>query len=833
MWQMFLLFLVTTIAGELLRPKPKFGSPTPSALGDFQLPTAEYGRAVPVVYGECHLKGPNVTWYGDLKTVAIREKVKTSPFSSKKITTGYKYYMGAQLVFCKGFSAWELENGSGLVELRFDDRKPTAVAATRPARAPMGQLVPPDMQAYNTTYTHTNIHASTLDSMFTRVNIQNENLFGGEGKEGGISGVIDFHFGQAGAVPNDYLQRVFGSASVPAYRGYCHAVLRQCYIGTTSYPKPVSAIVRRYPWFWDTASGWQVGFDANPIAVVVDLMTNADYGLGIPLTQLGSSFKKAAMTCFSEGSGVSMLFDSQGTARDMISEVLRHVDGVTYTDPATGKYEVVLARDDYDLADVLELDPDNVLSLEMSRPSWAETKNVVRVKYVDAANNYVVSIVEQQNLANIHARGGVRADETYTYLGLSNSTAANNVAARVLRTVSYPLARFSMTINRQGYALRPGSVVTLSWPELGIDRLACRVTRISYGSLTEPAVMVEAVEDIFGTLDTDFAVPPPSEWRDPITELTINAAERLLEVPYHLMGGAYRNVMTLASRSSYLAKSYKIISSPYGVPVETGSVSDFTPSGRLTEVLTAAASELSIDGVIDVDALPPITAAQQQTGVYLLLIGDELLTFNAATANLDGSYTFTGLKRGVLDTLPGKHAAGARAWVISEGAGLVQSAAFSSDTTVTARLVPFDNTRQVPTDSAALLSLTTKSRALKPYPPGRVRVNDSVAPDSVTAPAVLSWAHRPRAELLAAGVLPDQDATGYNAEPGTSYTVEVYLAGALVRTVADILGTSFTYTAEMRAEDHADTDLPVQFKLYALNNGHSSAKQTTSAFVMT
>lgn len=831
MWQLFLMFIVTTIAGELLRPKQKFGAPNPSALGDFQFPTAEYGRPVPVVYGECHLKGPNVVWFGDLKTTAITEKVKTGWFSSDTVTKGYKYHMGAQLVFCKGFSSWELQHGSGLVEFRFDETKrPTAIDPT-PARKPGGLLVPPNTAAGGARYEHTNINASDPNAMFARVNIVNESLFGGPDKEGGFSGVVDFHYGQPGAVQNDYLQRVFGTADIPAYRGYAHAVLRQCYVGTTTYPKPMSAVVRRYPWFWSTFEGWQVGLDANPVAVVVDLMTNDDYGLGIPLAQIGASFKEAAMTCFAEGSGVSMVFDTANSAKDQLSEVLRHVDGTVYTDPATGLYEIALARDDYDLDTCLELDPDNVISLEMSRPSWGETKNTVRIKYTNAEANYAASVVEQQNLSNIYARCGVKDEETYQFMGLSSTAAANKLAARVLRTVSFPLARFSITATRAAYALRPGSVFSLHWPDLGIDGMACRVTRISYGNLTEPAVTIEAVEDIFGTMDTAFVAPPQSAWTEPVQELAANSYERLAEVPFHLAGGEQRLVMSLASRSNYLAQGYKVVSNPNGVMVQTNSVPEYTPSGSLKQAYGAATAAIDEDGFdlvapVDLETVEAIAAERRLTGEHLLLVDDELMTFTGIRQNIDGSYRVYGVVRGVLDTLPADHSAGARAWLVSSGAGLLQANAYPADQTLLVKLLPFDNTRQLDEASVSTLTASTTSRALKPYPPGRLRVEPQPNGD-----LVFSWAHRPRRQMLAEDRFVDRDYDGYATGEG-SYTVQVKVGGVVKQTLSAITGKSVTYTKAQRLADSSDASLPVTFAIQARDGDFYSAEQETAPVVM-
>ncbi len=55
-----------------LAPKPP--QPKPAALADFDVPVAEEGRPIPVVFGTVTLTGPNVLWYGDLRSTPITSK---------------------------------------------------------------------------------------------------------------------------------------------------------------------------------------------------------------------------------------------------------------------------------------------------------------------------------------------------------------------------------------------------------------------------------------------------------------------------------------------------------------------------------------------------------------------------------------------------------------------------------------------------------------------------------------------------------------------------------------------------------------------------------------
>jgi len=122
--------------------------------------------------------------------------------SSKKVTVGYKYYLGVHMVLCHG-------PVDRLQRIDVDDR--TAWAGFYQGG---------------------------------RININNANLFGGESREGGVSGPVDIMMGETGQGKNDYLVSKLG-AQVPSFRGVVSAVLRQCYLGMNPYLKPWSFRVQR------------------------------------------------------------------------------------------------------------------------------------------------------------------------------------------------------------------------------------------------------------------------------------------------------------------------------------------------------------------------------------------------------------------------------------------------------------------------------------------------------------------------------------------------------------------------------------------------------------
>ena len=71
-WVQIAVMIVAAVVSYALTPKPP--QPKPAALQDFDVPTAEEGRPIPVIFGTCWIKGANCLWYGDLTAEPIRSK---------------------------------------------------------------------------------------------------------------------------------------------------------------------------------------------------------------------------------------------------------------------------------------------------------------------------------------------------------------------------------------------------------------------------------------------------------------------------------------------------------------------------------------------------------------------------------------------------------------------------------------------------------------------------------------------------------------------------------------------------------------------------------------
>lgn len=68
-WVQIIILIISAIVSYAMAPKPP--KPKPAALEDLDIPVAELGRPIPVIFGTMLITGPNVLWYGDLRTTPI------------------------------------------------------------------------------------------------------------------------------------------------------------------------------------------------------------------------------------------------------------------------------------------------------------------------------------------------------------------------------------------------------------------------------------------------------------------------------------------------------------------------------------------------------------------------------------------------------------------------------------------------------------------------------------------------------------------------------------------------------------------------------------------
>lgn len=496
--------------------------------------------------------------------------------------------------------------------------------------------------------------------------IDNPNLFGGEGREGGVQGAVDILMGEASQARNAYLQGVLGSA-IPAFRGVFSLVLKRVWVAAMNrYVKPWSVRAKHIPRPRNSPHA-EIDGDANPAHIIRECLTNGDWGMGYPESDLDdASFSTAAATLHGEGFGLSLLWKQEETIESFVLSILKHIDGVLYVHPRSGLFTLRLAWADYTLASQPLFDPSNILRLEeFSRPSWGEVTNQVTVIYRDCETDKDTSVTVQ-DLAGVQMTGSVVATSV-NFPGISKAELANRVAMRELKQLSSGLAKGVFVANRQASLLNIGDVIRFSWPPYGITEIAMRVARLSYGELADGAVRVECVQDVFGLPQSVHAVPPPTGWSEPLSIPRACPVQMLYEVPYWSVIADFTGESpsliadigeldglgaACGARSNADAYGFEVRAYQAGA-FQSKGFGTFTPTAVLTEALGQSVihGTVGLAGGIDLEEVEPNTLA---------VVDSEWV--QVKPVNLVAQ-TVT-LERGMLDTVPVAHAIGARLWFV-------------------------------------------------------------------------------------------------------------------------------------------------------------------------
>lgn len=714
----------------------------------------------------------------------------------KKQTVGYKYYAGMHMVLCHG----PIDNIS---RISVDEK---------------------ELWAGN--------------SAGGAITVNKPDLFGGDSREGGISGTLDFMTGHGAQLPNSYLVSRLGSL-VPAFRGVVSVVLRQMYLSMNPYLKTWAFRVQRIhiqqdglPQWFDAYSQINVtvynedgssGIAAamNPAHIIRECLTNKLWGMGYNTGDIDdASFSAAAITLFNEKMGMALLWDTQTSIEEFTKIVLQHIDAALYVDRRTGRFTLKLIRGGYSEAGLLVLNPSNIDKIEdFKRPSFGELNSSITVNYWDYSKDQTGSITVQ-DIALAQEQGGEN-NTTVTYEGFIDPATASKAAQRDLRTLSTPLITCTVYATKAARNLNIGDVFVLSWPDYQIESVVMRITGIAYGDGKTRRVRIQCVQDVFSYPEDAFVTPPPSGWVDPVGPPGAVLFQTAFEVPYYelVRDNGQSIVDTSLASNPYVGYVGAACSTPgTGIAIsalmftddgsgyEEAAVSDFCAGALLGEDLT----ELQTTFVI----LGGTALSLVQAGEWLQ-IGNELM----GVVSLAGD-TLT-VKRGVLDTIPQQHSAGVPI-LFWDGISAIDPTEYVSSDIVNVKFTATNGSGVFPLASAVAMPVNVVGRAAKPFPPGALRFNDLYFPTITFGGSIIvAWNNRNRI-LQTGGTLVGFEDAALTPEAGATVTINLYnKLGLLFYTEAGLSGSSFTITTALLS----GLDEKIFVEVFAVRDGLESMQK--------
>lgn len=669
---------------------------------------------------------------------------------SKEVTVGYKYYVGMHMILCHG----PIDNISRI------------------------------MVDGKTAWSGTNTGGS--------ITIAVPELFGGESREGGISGTVDIAMGSTTQVANDYLQSKIQS-DMPAFRGVVGAILRQVYTGLNPYLKPWSFRATRIQTLTRGQAQWYtskaaIGNDMNPAHILRECLTDTVWGMGYPAVEIDdTSFTAAADKLYSEGFGMSILWDRSKKIDEFITMVLSHIEASLYISRSTGKFVLKLIRADYTVGSLTQLNESNINRIEsFKRRTTVELTNQVSVVFWDASTGENNSITVQDTA--LIQQVGTTIGTSRQYPGITNATIASKVASRDLMSLSTPLASCTIYANRAAANLNIGECFLLDWPQYNMNGIVMRVMNIEFGSLDSNYVKIDCCEDIFNFGNYVYAPPPASAWTNPTQAPTAVVNHLVMDAPYYEIArvSGDTNAQQLSTTSSYVGVSAvrpntscinaKLMVSN-GSTYDQYGMLDFCPTAVLNVAIAPGDTTWALASAQDID--------QVRVGSWAI-IDSEIIRIDAISAS---SVT---VGRGCLDTVPAAHSANARIFFAGDF--------FETDgvervvgEVVNLKVLPTTGSGTLAIGSATNQQITLTNRQLKPYAPGNFQINSARFPITQYAYGTdftVSWSHRNRKQQTTTTIY-DHTAGNIGPESGTTYTLYVYnAANSLLATYSALTGTS-------------------------------------------
>lgn len=739
----FIIILIIMIIMDVIRPVPK--PPARPGLGDFDVTTADQSRRIPVFWGKPWLAGPNLVWYGDLYIKKIIQKVGT--FVKKKQVIGYKYFVGLHLVF--GYS----DGDARLLNITFgdsnlDDNDDGNDDGTNgePSGKDDGNVWSGNMLS----------GTGVIDS---------PELWGGEEGTGGISGTFQWESGGATQGQNAYLRRVLG-VKVPAYRRVCAIVANQIYHGTSTSLQMWKIQAQRL--VQGLASGYHdIAGEANGAEIQYELMTNNDWGLGLTPDRINTAEMRAvAKRIAEEGLGMSLIWDNAKSLDEIMKEIDRHLDALTYQDPNTGLWTMRLIRDDYDIKTLPRLNVSNCVVNSFARPTADELVNEVKVIYAaDTLTGKPVPVMVQ-DLAAYQNRRNQKISSELEYPGFTKSKIAIVIANRDLRALSYPFARLQVTCNRTFSKVRPVDRVVLDWPPLGIANMPCIVLEKNIGKMGSNQIQMTLVQDTFGVGQALYTETGGSGWTPPSRQPLPPTKYRMDFAPYWSLSvdddsteptAAVPMLLVKAPNTSHLGFDLQYTDPGLGGVYTAGEESQpFTPTATLAYDYLETGASVDRSGTLlfkDFDGGTFETTNLEELrrlGTGLILIDDEWMGIVGITSYQDGSFVANEVYRGLLDTVPRRHLAGATIWFVGMGAARTPTNRFPfMSGTYGAKIITRALGGTIPAASAPTLTIdaqvrtdgqSVRARPLLPYPPRALAINGSTAPGLQTGTLRVTWA---------------------------------------------------------------------------------------------
>ena len=562
-------------------------------------------------------------------------------------------------------------------------------------------------------------------------------------------------------------------------------------------------------------SGNVSALDINPIHKIRELLTDESAMNKLESDINDGNFKACADRIFDEGLGISWAI-TEKSCTDAISELCTHIEAGVRVNRQTGQYEIVLFRDDLlNLKDALVFNESNIKNFQPEVANADEIINTLNVNYYDRENGKSSSF-------NVYENGLIRTvgheqAETADFPYFMNKRNAEIVANWKLKQLSTPMWTGSFTTGfYEARKLNRYDVVLLNWASKNIVNLPVRVLKISLGDGRDNTVTIDFAEVVpyssmmQSSINTDASnsqiLPPqPTDsiiFEMPYFEAVQNFGE--VEVKNQLENMPELGFMMVASKRPQNNSLNAQLQATSGAGWEKTGVVHYCSNCVVTENIGFIQDSFIVSNIQDFSELVADTIGQ---------MNDELIAF----VSFDVLTNRLTVKRAILDSVLMQHAKNSVIYWWDSDSG-IDSTQYIQHEVVNAKVVTTTPSAVLDFNDAELLNIKMKARAIRPYPPANVQINNTYYPETalVSNDLLISWVDRNRLQQTGGSVLSWFD-DSVTIEENTSYSLELSSDNIVIYSVQNIQSQTYNISTSVLIPNK-----PHKLKLWSVRENFDS-----------
>jgi hypothetical protein len=495
-------------------------STSEAKIGAIKIQQSTYGAVIPIVWGRTRVTG-NLIWYGDFQAVPHTTTTESGGKGGggvEQSNTTYTYTASVAMSLCEGpildvVTTWRGKNiflGSAY------SGAPARAVATTTYPAPGSTYtvantngwknVSVEMQvqaayasdfSYNTAGSwvtlipgvdysctggvYTFNDGATKQGSNLRITYTYQSINSGTSCLSQIG--LNLISGIPGQAPWSYLTTKHPSEAL-GYSGIA-------YVAGANYSLDSGASVENHAFEVQTGFSYSATVvDADPSVIVQDALTNSRYGADFGLEKLGP-LTNYSQACLAQGIVLSPALTEQMTTAAFLDTmaqltnvgmvwsggVLKFIpftdtqvtgNGVTYTPINTPVYD--LTDDDFQPVD-------DEGPIRVKRGAVSDSYNLVRLEYLDRANDYNIAIMPATDQADI-LENGERPMPVVTAHWITDSNVAKIVATLILQRSMFIRNTYEFRLGWTKIGLEPMDIVTLTDSNLGLNLQPVRILTV-------------------------------------------------------------------------------------------------------------------------------------------------------------------------------------------------------------------------------------------------------------------------------------------------------------------------------------------------------------------